>query len=98
MRKAIESLLRHHLKFIYLLQKQKHSAADTDVESFLGKIESGFDEAAVRGSRGGNCLYTASALVIKQGHESFKRVTNWKPKEFGDSVIQTDCYGNRTTD
>ena len=96
MRKAIESLFKTPSEIHLSSSKTKalSAVADTDVESFLGKIKDwGFDEAAVRGlARGGNCLYTASALSIKaEWPESFKRITNWKPKEFGDSVIQMDC-------
>ena len=96
MRKAIESLFESSSQIHLHSEKTKALAAvaDTDVESFLKKIKDwGFDEAAVRGlASGGNCLFTASALSIKaEWPELFRRVTNWKPKEFGDSVIQMDC-------
>lgn len=96
MRKAIESLFKTPSKIHSSSSKTKalSAVADTDVESFLVKIKDwGFDEDAVRGlARGGNCLYTASALSIKaEWPESFKRITNWNPDEFGDAVIQMDC-------
>ena len=96
MRKAIESLFKAPsvIHSYSSMTKALSAVADTDVESFLEKIKDwGFDEAAVRGlARGGNCLFTASALSIKaEWPERFRRITNWKPKEFGDSVIQMDC-------
>ncbi len=96
MRKAIESLFNSssEIHLHSLKTKALAAVADTDVESFLEKIKDwGFDERAVRGlASGGNCLFTASALSIKANWpEEFRRITNWKPKEFGDSVIQMDC-------